>query len=430
METFSAYNSELNSFTQNVLSTKQADSNLIKDSKSLLSSRYVEKELRRLISIGELRKYGSFFTGDNLATQAVDSFDVAFRPQCQIIDPACGAGNLLIAASKKLPVCTSLLKTAKTWGQQLSGFDLHEEFIEATKLRLILEAIQRGAEPDTASIKKLKDAFTKIQTGNLFHEDEKLANATHLVLNPPFNKVTIDKKCDWARGHSNAAALVLEHCLLHAPEGQQIVAILPDILRSGTRYEKWRSIISKMMSIQIDTIGRFDPRTDVDVFLLKGTRTNQDSRPTWTPNTSAISLSKFFDVSVGPVVPHRHAQKGPAYPYILPVELPVWKEIRVEGISHKRKFGGRVVKPPFVAIRRTSSPSDRNRAPATLLRGKMEVAVENHLIIAQPKSGKVSDCKKLLKILKSPKTNEFLNQRIRCRHLTVSAIKEIPCKGI
>ena len=56
------------------------------------------------------------------------------------------------------------------------------------------------------------------------------------------------------------------------------------------------------------------------------------------------------------------------------------------------------------------------------------IAVENHMIIASPKSGKVEDCIALLNILKSRETNDFLNNRIRLRHLTVSAIKDIPIK--
>jgi hypothetical protein len=85
--------------------------------------------------------------------------------------------------------------------------------------------------------------------------------------------------------------------------------------------------------------------------------------------------------------------------------------------------------PPFVAIRRTSSPSDTFRAAGTLVIGKQMIAAENHLIIARPKSGSIDDCRKLLRMLRNPDTNNFLNQRIRCRHLTVSAVREIPWVG-
>ncbi len=58
------------------------------------------------------------------------------------------------------------------------------------------------------------------------------------------------------------------------------------------------------------------------------------------------------------------------------------------------------------------------------------VAVENHMIIIKPKSNSIGECKKLMKILRSKSTNEFLNSRIRLRHLTVQVIKDIPLKKV
>lgn len=52
--------------------------------------------------------------------------------------------------------------------------------------------------------------------------------------------------------------------------------------------------------------------------------------------------------------------------------------------------------------------------------------VENHLIIIQPIDGQLQTCRKLLKKLKSNSVQEWINQRIRCRHLTVPAIRDIP----
>ncbi len=53
-------------------------------------------------------------------------------------------------------------------------------------------------------------------------------------------------------------------------------------------------------------------------------------------------------------------------------------------------------------------------------------AVENHLIVLRPKDGTIGKCKKLVKFLKGESTNQWFNQRIRCRHLTVSAVKDMP----
>ena len=54
------------------------------------------------------------------------------------------------------------------------------------------------------------------------------------------------------------------------------------------------------------------------------------------------------------------------------------------------------------------------------------VAVENHLIVVKPKNSSLSDCKKLMNILRSENTNNFLNKRIRLRHLTIQMVKDIP----
>ena len=141
-------------------------------------------------------------------------------------------------------------------------------------------------------------------------------------------------------------------------------------------------------------------------------------------------IGDLFTVAVGPVVPHRNPKKGKWYPYIHPRLLPSWTTINVDNAIKKRRFNGTVFKPPFVVIRRTSRPSDSNRAIASIIKGKSYVAVENHLIVCKPKSGCLDDCHKLLKLLKLDFTNEWLNKRIRCRHLTVTAIREIPWRSI
>ena len=47
----------------------------------------------------------------------------------------------------------------------------------------------------------------------------------------------------------------------------------------------------------------------------------------------------------------------------------------------------KLIMPPFVVVNRTSSPRDRLRATATIIKGTEPVAVENHLIILSPKKG-------------------------------------------
>ncbi|HIB8922266.1 TPA: N-6 DNA methylase, partial [Morganella morganii] len=137
-----------------------------------------------------------------------------------------------------------------------------------------------------------------------------------------------------------------------------------------------------------------------------------------------ISLSKLFDVRIGPLVAYRDPQEGNNYPYFHAKNSIAWSEISTA--TEFRKFSGKVIFPPFILIKRTSSPSDKYRASATLINLSEPVAVENHMIVLIPKTGKLSDCRKVMTILKSKKTNQFLNSRARMRHLTVNSVKDIP----
>src|ERR1022692_1045587 len=101
-----------------------------------------------------------------------------------------------------------------------------------------------------------------------------------------------------------------------------------------------------------------------------------------------------------------------------------WKTVRK--FDYKRRHKGSAYHPPFVAIRRTSRPGDLFRATATVVEGKQPVAVENHIIVCLPKDGTFKTCAALMAQLKSDKVNKHLDARIRCRHLTVGVVRQIP----
>jgi len=142
------------------------------------------------------------------------------------------------------------------------------------------------------------------------------------------------------------------------------------------------------------------------------------------PDTVSRNNGRLTAVRVGPVVPHRHAEKGPLVPYIHARSLPSWSECT--DIAESRRFMGRLFAPPFVAVRRTSRPDNGSRAVATLVLGNTPVAVENHLIVFLPKDETVETCRGLMQRLRSPKTDTWLNARLRCRHLTTRALAEMP----
>src|SRR3990172_2507246 len=58
------------------------------------------QELRKRISLEQLRQDGAFFTGAQLANAAVANIE----QNSIYFDPSCGAGNLLVACAKKLPI--------------------------------------------------------------------------------------------------------------------------------------------------------------------------------------------------------------------------------------------------------------------------------------------------------------------------------------
>ena len=91
-----------------------------------------------------------------------------------------------------------------------------------------------------------------------------------------------------------------------------IAAVLPEVLRCGTRYARFRArLVDAGLAGRFTSRGRFDAWTDVDVFttLLEfgGVRSWQS------PSTFSATVGDRFTVSVGPVVPHRHAHIGPWY---------------------------------------------------------------------------------------------------------------------
>ncbi|WP_241168818.1 N-6 DNA methylase [Serratia marcescens] len=399
--------------------------------KESISLDFIDLVLRQCLNIEEMREAGSFFTGQQLATIVVNKLKDSISFDSVILDPTCGAGNLLIECSRKLDVVEQSLKeTLKKWGVVLRGYDIHNSFVEAAKLRLITEALNRGVEKDCSLVDALQ-LFPYIRAADVMSiEESELKKATHIVMNPPFSIWTSPKIRFWKSGKVNAAGIVFEHILRRLPVDCQVSAILPDVLRSGSRYENWRDFASGVIDGNCEIYGRFNKKTDVDVFILSGKVSSGHNKivqwqTTDDKNKGAI-LSDLFDVCVGSLVAYRDPVIGNSYPYIHPKSAPAWGVMKE--FTEYRKYSGKVFSPPLIVIRRTSSPSDKFRAVGTLIQGKGLVAIENHMIVLQPKNGTVKTCKKLMRILKSKKINDYLNERIRLRHLTVGVVKKLPLK--
>jgi N-6 DNA Methylase len=394
--------------------------------------------LRRLVTIEDRRDTGAFFTSSRLADLVWEPFLPTLNNDSVIVDPACGAGSLLI------PGLRALLQRADPWQavMQIRGRDLAGTFVKAAHARLILAI---ASSPSLSEQVRCRDIrFPELRQGDALEEMMSLLeNATHIVLNPPYNLVTAPKGCPWASGKINRAALFTEAVVQLMPVGSRLGAILPEVLRSGPRYAKWRDVIRRTARIdEVIPSGAFDSHTDVDVFRLylskepsgRASASGETSAPAHLLNGKVSRscpaegagqhVSALFQISVGAVVPHRHPEEGPVRPFATARELPVWQT--TAKIAKERKFSGRCEIPPFVVIRRTSRPGQAPRALATIVTGSNHIAVDNHLIVARPFDGSIDRCQQLLDLLQLPGTTKWLDERYRCHHLPVEAIKFIP----
>lgn len=388
------------------------------------------ESLRKLVTLPARRSAGAFFTGQAVADRALEPYTPTLSDLSIVYDPACGAADLLLACARRLPLQHDLAATVARWGNQLRGLDVHPEFIRAAKARLVLLAIARGVPTGGPPLPPLAQTFPHLRVADAL--DEMAAtSASHILLNPPYGKVPAPADCHWGSGKVSQAALFLDRCLADATTGTRVVAILPDVLRTGTLYSRWRAAVETRARIEsVEVVGPFDAWADVDVFILRMfVGAPEPARPIawWQSAVLAIDerVGNRFDVHVGPVVPHRHKHLGGWHPYVYARLLPPWETFDAGG-GKWRRFRGRTFAPPFVAVRRTSAPNDKLRARATIVVGQGPVAVENHLLVLEPRDGSLETCEQLLAVLRDERTNRWLDERIRCRHLTVGVLRDLP----
>jgi hypothetical protein len=434
-KTFAQYNRWLLALVSTLSDGLELDPDLLASSLDGESA----EQLRRLVPLTYRRQVGAFFTSGT-HRKAVASA-LADLPVGPYLDPTCGAGDLLLAASRLLPVGPDLASTLDLWAAQLSGWDIHPEFVKAAKLRLALAAAGRSPRPSSEMPARFEghrmpriktaDATVQLQRGRL--------TGTVILLNPPFGSTIAPDRCPWAEGLTSRAAIFVERVLDAAGSGCHIVAILPDVLRTGSRYDRWRKMIelrSRILSIK--PLGLFDEYTDVDVFLLVAKLVNDSSNSsqkiaentTWWNHFygshNSQTVGDLFSVMVGPVVDNRDPHDGPEHSFAIARDLP---QRGIVGLpTRTRQFNGRLFTPPFVLLRRTSRPTSKGevRAAGVLVEGNRMVAVDNHLLVAKPFDDSISTCERLLVVLEDPRSTGFLNQRIRCRHLTVGSVRELP----
>lgn len=431
-----------NSYLQHLSRLVRQTSNLADSSKNqkLITSALdgqASRAIQNLVNLETRKEYGIFFTHGNFSRQVVSPYNKRLKKGQIILDPSCGAGDLLIECSRFLPVKKTLSRTVEYWGEIIRGYDIHKQLIDAAKYRLILSAINRGVEIDCNTF-NLNNIFPNLLSVDALENLKEFIYADMIVANPPYIKINAEKYgCDWSSGKVSMAGLFIDKIIENCKDGAVISAILPDVLRTGSLYRKWRKKILQNVEIRrVKSLGRFQDNVDIDVFILSS-KINKSESFDWVTNVKVLEKSTEennhsklvgddFYVHVGPVVPHRNKNNGSWMPYLHARDVPKWGSINADMINKKIRFDGKVYRPPFVLIRRTSSPSDKRRVVAALVEGGKNVAIENHLIVLLPKSGLLEDCVSLMRELDSDELNKFVNERNRCRHLTTSLVKSIP----
>lgn len=369
-------------------------------------------EIRRLVPLGERRRLGAFFTPHELADEVASSLR-SVHGRVTVFDPCSGAGDLLLAAARALE---EPLRSGSACANFV-GVDIVDEFSQVARMRFELLGRLLGL-----------DLSFRFVTGDGLSEPGLSADTTHLLLNPPFGPVPSQEGCEWARGKVSGAADFFARVVARLQPGVEVSAILPDVLRSGSRYRRWREFVAKRLDLDTpEPKGRFDSWTDIDVFVLRGRTLQTETDPPeieWVPRSVGPTVGEPFDVSVGPLVDYRSPLDGPVVPYLVAKDFPTWGTISTVGRT--RRFRGRLHAGPFVVIPRTSRPGDPHRARAALVTDSRGIAVENHLLVLSPRRGGVEECRRLMRWLQSQEVNDWLDRTIRCRHLTVGAVKAIP----
>lgn len=382
--------------------------------------------VRQLVSLEQRRKDGIFFTSHCLAEKLISYVAPELSKGASAFDPTCGAGDLLLAAAKAMHLHSAPSAMLSQLSTRIKGLDLHHSFVEAAKLRLRLmtSLTHRSSEESVAGL------FPDLKVQDSLNGSWNLDGTECILLNPPFGQVCAPPETKWGSGRVQRSALFIDKALSEMQPGQHAVAILPDVLRSGTNYIHWRKRVAQLASIHaVESVGKFDATTDVDVFILHLQRGNGERNWPEQQQTNVLNkcIGDFCTVRTGPLVAYREPNKGPWRPYLDCTRATPWCELPP---LKKRRFRGTVVSGPFVVVRRTSSPSDAFRTVASIVNDECDVAVENHLIVIKPNDGSLETCRRLLAYFNTHAPTQWLNSRIRCRHLTVSAVRDIPFGGV
>ena len=144
------------------------------------------------------RAAGAFFSPPAIVDTVRERLRGTIKHDSRVLDPACGAGDLLLAAAREFPPLPSTANLIDVWGQRLYGRDLYSEFTDAARARIVILARTiSGGDPSHPG--PLGSALPEVRVGSGLTEKATYLAATHIVMNPPFGLVKTRDDVPWAR---------------------------------------------------------------------------------------------------------------------------------------------------------------------------------------------------------------------------------------
>lgn len=378
-----------------------------------------------------MRENGTFFTDDEVCDclfSRITSYDGS------VYDPAAGCGDLILRYLERVELSGGFDSQIKQIARRVHACEIKSSFVRLMRLRLWLYIYWRVygevllSDIKFPSTRSLANIFPGIVVGDGLKLNAGL-NPDLILMNPPFQQVASKGQYEWSSGRVSLAAIFVDVMTKMFPRSR-ILAVLPDVIRAGTRYRSFRRRF-QLEQCACDVFGRFDRKTDVDVFTVDFGCVSRCCEAQEPKETDVEVISDSFEVHVGSVVLFRDELMGEKLPFLCAESIPAGATKKK--IENQLNSLHNPVKGPIVVVRRTSSPSDRIRCASSVVASTAKFHIDNHLMWLKPKgivgfAKELQSCQRLHRYFQSSDCTSLVNERIRCRHLTVSVISNLPYK--
>jgi len=214
MKAFNAYTNELEKLVDRYVANP--DSSELLPIVEMALKNQASKMARELISIDDLRAQGIFFTHRELANIALETVGESITENSVVLDPACGAGDLLLTFLENYFPMFGKNSSIQQWHTQIIGRDLHSPFIRAARARLFLASYFLTKNSNDVDPNRWRNLFINLKVRSGLIDLSAIQSATHILMNPPSSHVTAPKKCKWTSGKVNLSSLFVQTCIENA----------------------------------------------------------------------------------------------------------------------------------------------------------------------------------------------------------------------